>query len=452
VQSKPKIPFAMTQLVSFDGAESTRCPLYCPDRYRNLENIFAESGAFAVRGAGLSYANLSFGAGSSAIAMTHFNRFLNFDEATGLIEVEAGMTLGELAQWSVPRGWYLTVQPGHPSITIGGCLAADVHGKNQFQDLNFKEQVQYIRLFHPDHGLIFCDRNSNMELFDLTCGGFGLTGVVLSVGIKLGKLKASGVETKTIPVEDIFQLPSLLKEHSSKFDLLYSWHEFNTPKKWGHGFLKAGRQQSIEDSGESLGALAKGKPLLAEGRGRHLPISLLFPRSVWLMNLAYSRKELLAGDKSIQPLVDFLFPVLNKTVYFDLFGKSGFHETQVLIPFDKFEPVMKELRAGLRRFPTPVTLASCKLFSGKQELLRFIGEGVVLAMNFPRNESSLRLLNWWDRIVMEARGLPNLSKDSRLSAEVVQHCYPQYEVFLGRLKKWDSRRVFQTSLSKRLCL
>ena len=452
-------PYATVPLVSFDGAESIRGSLYSPDRYRNLESIFAgsEGRSFSVRGAGLSYANLSFGRGSSSIAMTQFNRFLDFDEVTGVVEVEAGMTLGDLAQWSVPRGWYLKVQPGHPSITIGGCLAADVHGKNQFQDLNFKEQVEFVHLFHPVHAYIYCDRLTNPEVFNLTCGGFGLTGIVISVGIRLGRLMSSGVETETIEVEDIFQLPKMLKENSSKFDLLYSWHEFNTQNNWGHGFLKAGRQVEMKNdkaNGDScdLSALAKAKQLLSEQRGRHLPMSLLFSRSVWLMNLAYLKKELLNGKGQIQPLVEFLFPVLQKTVYFDLFGRPGFHETQVLIPFDKFEAVMTELRSGLKKFSTPVTLASCKLFTGRQELLRFIGEGIVLAMNFPRNDTSAKLLDWWDQVVIEAQGLPNLAKDSRLSAEVVKKCYPQYDLFLEQLHKWDPKRIFQTAFAVRLGL
>lgn len=306
-------PFATSPFVSFDGAESIKGSLFCPDRYRNLENIFADSVStaktFAVRGAGLSYANLSFAVGSPSIDMTQFNRFFNFDQATGVIEVEAGMTLGALTQWSVPRGWYLKVQPGHPSITIGGCLAADVHGKNQFQDLNFKEQVQFIRLYHPTNGFIYCDRVTHPEAFELSCGGFGLTGIALSVGIKLGQLESTGIETETIPVEDIFRLPKLLRENSSKFDLLYSWHEFNSKKNWGRGFLKAGRRMALpqvaSDNDKAhgspcdLSALIHAKPLLANRRGAGLPVSLLRPSTVWLMNLAYSKKELLGGQKRI---------------------------------------------------------------------------------------------------------------------------------------------------------
>ncbi len=300
---------------------------------------------------------------------------------------------------------------------------------------------------------MFSSRDENKDLFDLTCGGFGLTGIVLSVGIKLGKLTSNMIETETIPVEDIFQLPRLFNECSTKFDLLYSWHEFNSQTSWGHGFLKVGRQINSESNGIcDLSSLTKAKPLVAADRGRNLPLSLLCPTSVWLMNWAYLHKELGGRAKSIEPLVEFLFPVLRKTIYFDLFGRAGFHESQVLIPFDQFESVMKQLKFGLKKFNTPVTLASCKLFSGQPELLRFIGEGIVLAMNFPRNDTSLKLLDWWDRVVIEARGLPNIAKDSRLQVGVIQNCYPNYHLFSERLQKWDPKRRFQSSVSQRLCL
>jgi decaprenylphospho-beta-D-ribofuranose 2-oxidase len=441
--------------LSFDGSESVDAKLFFPDRYRVLENVFNEAGAFAAQGAGLSYAPLSFGPGSSSIQMTQFNRFLQFDPQSGQIEVEAGMSLGTLALFSIPRGWYLKVQPGHPSISVGGCLGADVHGKNQFLDLNFKEQVLFLKIYHPEKGFIHCDRHTHPEVFHLTCGGFGLTGIVISIGIQLGRLVSHSIDTETLRVDDIYQLPALLKARSSTEDLLYSWHDFNTSKNWGWGYLKMGRLQAASstekvDYDNELRSLKKAKSLSANSRAR-LPVNLLNRYSVPLMNKLFSTKELSGGQKT-QPLAEFLFPILNKSIYFDLFGRKGFHESQVLIPLDRFECVVRELHHAIKAYSVPVTLASCKLFKGQQELLRFIGEGIVLAFNLPRSSEALRLLSRWDEIVIKSNCLPNIAKDSRLPLEVVQKCYPAYEEFKTRLQSWDSQRRFQTSLSKRLQL
>jgi len=445
-------PFAEKIFKSFDGSESTSGKLYFPDRYRILENVFKESGTFSIQGAGLSFPALSFGAESSTIQLGQFNRFLAFDENTGLIEVETGMTLGALAEMTIPKGWYLKVQPGHPSISIGGCLGADVHGKNQFQDLNFKEQVQFLKLYHPDKGYIYCDRTQNENLFHLTCGGWGLTGVILSVGIKLGRLKSSQIQTETIPFNDIFELPQLLQARSQTEDLIYTWHDFNTSKNWGRGFLKTGRYSSVAEEAASLEKdlkkISMAAPLNAETRG--LPMNLLCPLGTFALNMAFSTKELYGRKQQTQSLVEFLFPVINKTIYYDFFGKKGFHESQVLIPTAQFSAVMKELQQGLKKFPVPITLASCKQFKGQRELLRFIGDGIVLAMNFPRSQDSVKLLKWWDEIVIHNNGLPNISKDSRLPLQVVEKTFPELHKFKSDLRAWDSQRLFQNSLSKRL--
>lgn len=443
--------FATKIFRSFDGAESTVTKHFCPDRYRILENIFSETaGTFSPQGAGLSFAPLSFSGSSSTIQMTEFNRFLSFDSEKGQIEVESGMTMGALAQFSVPKGWYLKVQPGHPAITLGGCLATDVHGKNQFRDLNFKEQVLFFRLYHPDKGYIFCDRTNNSDLFHLTCGGFGLTGLVISMGIQLGRLLSDRIESEAIIIEDIFELPKLLRERSVVDDLLYSWHDFNASgSKWGKGFLKAGRYQT-KLAGE-LPVLSKFPVLSADVIGR-MPLNLMSPYFVHAMNFAYSTKELGRRKKESLSLSEFLFPVINKTIYYDLFGRAGFHETQILIPFENFEGVMKELQRGLKKYKIPVTLASCKLFKGQAELLRFFGEGIVLAINFPRDKESSQFLEWWDRVVMESKCIPNISKDSRLPLSVVEQCYPEFSKFKSQLKLWDRERRFETSLSRRLQL
>lgn len=464
-------PFAEKNFKSFDGSESSHGKLFAPDRYRLLESVFQEASAFSVQGAGLSFPALSFGKNAATLQLSHFNRFLAFDESRGVIEVESGMNLGTLALMTLPKGWYLKVQPGHPSITLGGCLATDVHGKNQFQDFNFKEQVLFLKLYHPEKGFVFCDRTENAELFHLTCGGWGLTGVVLSLGLQLGRIQSQHIETETLPIENLFELPALLKERSALDDLIYTWHDLNSSRRWGQGFLKAGRYRQYntpeaQDVGldvaavgaaddvvgeEALRSLKKVQALTSEHRGR-LPINLLSPLGTRCLNFAYSLKELRGPSPQTQSLVEFLFPVINKTIYYDLFGKKGFHETQVLIPFEQFAAVMKELQQGLKKHPVPITLASCKLFKGQPELLRFIGDGVVLALNFPRNADSAAFLEWWDALVVEARGLPNISKDSRLPLKVVEACYPQLNEFRSQLTQWDPQRVFQNSLSQRLQL
>jgi decaprenylphospho-beta-D-ribofuranose 2-oxidase len=158
------------------------------------------------------------------------------------------------------------------------------------------------------------------------------------------------------------------------------------------------------------------------------------------------------GTAENQNLMEFLFPVAKKTLYFDLFGRAGFAESQVLFPHDQFKPAIRSLKMGLDKFGAITTLASCKLFRGTPEFLRFKGDGIAIALDFPRNRLTNSFLDWWDDVVIDNGGIPNLSKDSRLTRNTVERCYPQFNLFLERLHTWDEKRRFHNSFSRRLGL
>lgn len=443
------MPFVESEQVSFDGSFSTRNATYFPDRYKNLEAIFKVQGPFSTKGAGLSYPALSFGEKVSVIDLEHFNRILQFDPEKKEIEVEAGISLGALTVFCLKQGLYLKIMPGHPSIKVGGCLGSDVHGKNQFLDGTFKDQVIFFRLFHPAQGHVFCSRTENPELFHLTIGGWGLTGLVLSMGLKLAEIPAKVLVSTTQKIGNFSELLPQMQGISKSADLLYSWHNLLNSSQWGRGFLKSA---VFEDSPHrpKTDELLTWTPLMAHRNA--FKFNLMNHASVSLMNLFYQWSETKGSTKKIESLVSFLFPVAKKTFYFSLFGPAGFYESQVLIPFENFIPLVNQLKKGIEKFPIPVTLASCKLFSGTQDYLRFSGTGIVLALNFPRSPRVSEFLTWWDSAILEHGALPNLTKDSRVPLEMVKNCFPEYEKFKSQLAKWDPQRLFQNALSQRLQL
>lgn len=443
-------PFATVTLRSFDRSSAEASKVYYPDRYRRIERVFAEKHFFAVRGAGLSYPPLSFGGGSVVVDLGVFDRFISFDTSAGIVEVESGMTLGKLAELAIKHNWYLGTQPGHPQIQIGGCVASDVHGKNQFSDGNFKDQVLFLTVYHPHHGFIKCSRNENEELFHLTCGGWGLTGVIVTVALQLEKLESPYILSNSIAVPSFKELPELLLENSSLYSMLYSWHDLESSRHWGKGFLKVGQFDrdagKVDLSNDIAGEFEELNPI---GRG-YLVCSMLNNCSLPMMNRAYAYIERPRIQARRESIYSFMFPVARKTFYFSLFGRPGFHESQVLVPFEEYESVIQELKKGVKKFKQSVALASCKLFSGKPDLLRFQGPGIVIALNIPRTKVSPRFLEYWDEIVMGAGATPNLTKDSRVPLRVVKKCYSEYDLFKDKLLKWDPARLFQNALSKRL--
>jgi decaprenylphospho-beta-D-ribofuranose 2-oxidase len=436
---------ADTVLVSFDGGVRARARVQRPDRHRHLEAMGADEPRIA-RGGGYSYAAASFGADSRVLETRAFDRVLAFDATTGLLRCEAGATLAKVHSLVSPRGFCLPAQPGYPLITLGGCAAADVHGKNQAKDGNFAARVRGMRLFHPRHGPL--DLRPGDEAFELTLGGFGLTGQVLSLEIELLRLPSRVVRLRRRRIGGAEETLALLDEEGARTPFLYTWQDFTAAGPgFGRGFLYAG--DFADDAATKTPTDGGYRPITAATRGRPGPVffnGLTTP----LFNRAYSLVQSLGPAERTLPLFDFLFPVARKVAYFRLFGQRGFHEAQLLLPRAAFPAFLGELRSFLARRPTPITLASCKLFAGKGRYLRFDGDGLCLALDFPRGHEADALLGFLDAAVPAHHGKPNVMKDSRLPAAVVRASYPEYEAFREGLRRFDPARLYRSELSARL--
>ncbi len=442
------LPTGSSHYVSFDGGVEARCASLRPEQYRFFD-VRPFPAPVISRGAGLSYAAASFDQSSITLEHSAFNRFLSFSQPDRTVTVEAGMTLGELARLIIPRGLYLAVQPGHPGITVGGCVAADVHGKNHFRDGTFISQVQSIRLFHPSAGILQLGPDENPDLFRLTCGGYGLTGNIQAVTLRLQAIRSPLVRVTTTPLEEIRCLPELLAEVAQSADLVYTWHDFTcTDDRFGRGMLTAG-VFAEEAAVSGATRIPPTRTLRSETRGQwHARI--LNRWTTPLLNKLYRRASIRHAEPRLIPLYDFCFPVHDKQIYFKLFGRMGFHEFQHVVPIPRWAEYLAALKTRLADHPLPVTLASAKLFRGEQDLLRFTGDGVCMAINIPRMNGSLEFAAFLDDLLPSLGAIPNIIKDSRLPQAVVARTYPHYELFRRRLHAFDPQRLYRSELSRRL--
>ena len=435
---------------SFDGATSVDTSCFAPDRYRFWDDTNQQAGIS--RGAGFSYTAASFSKSIPTIEHRHFNRLLDFDSEAKVLEVESGVTLGQLYQFAAQRGLFIPVQPGHPKITVGGCIGADVHGKNQFRDGTFREIIEGLQLFHPRHGILELSRSKNPEIFSLTCGGYGLTGNIVTARLRLTPIVSSGVVLEIVPVNNIYEFAGDFERAAATSELVYSWHDFTARgKEFGRGVIVTGTfdqrcppqiGKESQDGGRSLDSATVGR----------LPFSLFNRLTTPLFNRVYRASfQWLPHTKQIS-LYDFLFQVHNKGIYFRFFGKNGFHECQILVAATHFNSFVEKIQKRLENHPVPITLASAKLFRGQRELLRFTGDGICLSLNFPRNRQGAEFASFLDDLLIEYGGLPNLIKDSRLSARVVDAAYSESGQFRSRLRNFDARRLYRSELSERLHL
>jgi len=444
-------PRVRCDFASFDGGVRASGDLQRPDRCR-----FFEPGAFCgisiSRGAGLSYAAASFRNGGLSVEHSAFNRILDFDSRTQTVKVEAGISLFDLHKFLCPRGLFLATQPGHGRITVGGCIAPDVHGKNHWRDGTFIKQVAGLTLSHPAHGMIDLDEEKYPDLFRLTCGGFGLTGHIVTAILRATPIPNDTIEVNLIPIADLpTGAEQLLCTAASDADFIYSWHDFNAPAdSFGRGFIYAAR--FAKEGGAMKQQTLRELPALTTRSRESWRLPLFNRWTARVFNLGFYRKELWLGSRSRTNLHDALFPIHKKQFYFKLFGTPGFHECQAIIPFGKVADYSQAVQGYLKRRPGAITLASAKLFRGEPELLRFTGHGLCLALNFPRNRDAEKFLRFLDSLMISVGGIPNIIKDSRLTLPVVEACYPGLRSFRELLHSFDPKRCFRSELSERLCL
>jgi decaprenylphospho-beta-D-ribofuranose 2-oxidase len=432
--------------VSFDGAFTETCERWRPDRYRAIETAFPD-GAAIPRGGGYSYSAASFGAGSSVIDLTDFNRVLAFEPDAKRIEVQAGATLADVLSVTGPANLVLSVQPGYPQITIGGCIAANVHGKNPFLEGTFADQVESLVLYHPRFGTSQIDRGSSPDLFQLTCGGLGLTGVILSATLRLKPIAGWAARVERIGIASLSEGLRVVRSLTEGSAFAYTWHD-GVPRGWsfGRGFVYRG---TIVEGAPFPRAMKRYRPIDASSRGAIL-FPLLHGSTAGLLTRFFRVSERVKPNPVTMPLFDAMFPFASRKEYFLLYGRRGLAEAQVIVPDDRIDGFLEELEERLRRERPSSVMISMKRFRGTPRLLCFEGNGICVTLDFARDGATNRFLTAFDEMCAAAGALPNVIKDSRISKETVRRCYPGYEEFRERLSAYDRERLFRSELSRRL--
>ena len=416
-----------------------------PDRLRMLNDRNEE---FQIpRGAGLSYAPASFGKDKLIRDMCSFDRILEFDESSKIVVVEAGISLKKLLTWSFSKQLFLPVLPGQPEITVGGCVAANVHGKNPYKDGTFMEQVEWIELSHPTLGTKIISRSNEKKIFDATCGGLGLTGIITKVALKLQKLSSEIVILSPKKTESLKNTLEIMKQHTSD-DLLYSWNMGSTLFNFGKGIVTSGIFS--DDSSSKTLQIKERKGM--NSNDRLLPFSLWNTLSSPIIN-SINRK--IQSGKNIvkKDVYSALFPFVGTArMFYGLYGSNGFNEYQVLIKKKYSVEFIDDLTKLIKSEKPSLTILAMKLFNGKQKLLHFSDEGLSIILNLKHCNSTLKFLKKLDDIVISYKALPYIVKDSRLTKEVVEQCYPEYHVFKEILNEIDPKRIFKSELSERMNL
>lgn len=431
-----------TNFISFDGSFSASTLHQRPDRFRMLEDKNFQ----IARGAGLSYAPASFGNNTLVKEILCFNRILEFSESEKIIIVEGGTTLKKILEWCVSKNLYFPVLPGWPDITVGGCIAANAHGKNPHKDGSFVKHVKWIELYNPTFGYKTVSRINDSKIFDATCGGLGLTGIITKVALLLKELPSNSIMIEPRKVENLEESLKIMNDNSDS-DVLYSWHIGSTFFNFGKGIVRIG---SFSKDSQLDRVIPPTKKL--KSGNKKIPFSFWNNFSSSFVNTINREVELSKGVVK-KNLFSGLFPFVDRaSIFYSLYGKNGFNEYQILIDHNYSNEFINHLYKLIKTNNPPLTFLFMKLFSGEQKYIRFSKSGLSIILNLKHCKDTLDFLNKLDEIVISFNALPYIIKDSRLSKRVVEKCYPQYHEFKMVLNEIDPKRIFKSELSERLDL
>lgn len=442
---------ASSRLVSFDGGVSARVAVQRPDRYRHLEAAWGDGRPRIARGGGYSYAAASFDADSVTIDMRRFDRILAFDPASRRIKVEAGLTLGRLLDFTTERGLWITQIPGYPDITVGGAIAANVQGKGAFRAGTFRHVVVDLTLVHPDLGWMTLSRDEKPFVFELTLGGFGLTGIIVCATLQLEPLPGHEVSTRVSPLATLSEGFARIRDGAEHCDFAYTWHDAAPiAASFGRGLLVEG--EVVAGARPAGGFEPDYKILPPCGDQGRLPIALWGGPTTGLINGAFRALNRLQPQHRRETLFDSLFPFARSSMYFRLFGPRGLMESQILVRLPDADHFLAELESRIRRYRPPAIFFSLKMMRGQESYLRFERHGLCITVNMVRNGAGYDFASVLDELTERFGGLPSIIKDSRLPKAVAERCYAGIEAFRGELQAFDPARRFRSEVSRRLDL
>lgn len=414
--------------------------------------VAAGPGGAIARGNGRAYGDSAVGT-ATTIDMRRFDRLIAFDPGTGQLVAEAGLQLGEIIRLFLPRGFFPAVTPGTKFVTIGGAIAADVHGKNHHRDGSFGRFVDWIDLMDAGGRMHRCSSTENAELFEWTIGGMGLTGVILRAAIRLRPVETGWIRQTTIPAPD---LTTAIDAFEGAAEATYSvaWIDcLAGGDQLGRSLVMLGEHAKRGD----LPAKWQARPFETGGkRSRSVPIDappgLLNRFTVGAFNrLYYWNGARQAGDR----LVDwdsYFYPLDAILGWNRIYGRRGFAQFQCVLPLESSKAGLTALLTAIARAGSGSFLAVLKRFGPQTGRISFPMPGYTLALDFPVSRRTLALLDTLDRITVDHGGRFYLAKDARLSAETLGRADPRWRDFATMRQTAGLRPVFRSGQSERLDL
>lgn len=415
-----------------------------------LDELMKQNRPSSIRGLGRCYGDASLS--DHIISTLKFDKIIEFDKQLGIFECEPGISLANILEIIVPKGWFLPVTPGTKYITIGGAVASDVHGKNHHAEGSFSTHVIEMDVITA-MGKITCSSIINTDLFRATCGGMGLTGLVSRVRFKLKKIETAYIRQVQVKAANLDEIIDLFEQYRQSTYTM-AWIDcLKGGNSFGRSILMAG-EHALETDLPKI----KKNELLVKPPKLKLAIPFYFPSfalntlTIKAFNFLYYTKNLKKESHDIVSYDPFFYPLDAISGWNKMYGKKGFVQYQFVLPIDNGKVGLIAILAKIRKKGMGSFLAVLKLFGKQESLIAFPMEGYTLALDFPIKKGLFEFLDELDKIVLDYGGRLYMTKDARMKADTFWKSYSHAAEFLQIINQYNSAQQFKSSLSERLLI
>lgn len=430
-------------LSGWGNAPVETCALWTLHAPGDAARVIPLAPSLVAYGGGRSYGDAALNPPGVA-ATGKLNSFIAVDDASGLVTVEAGVTLRDVLDAMVPRGWFLPVIPGTQFATVGGALAANVHGKNHLRMGDFARHVRAFGLTLASGERVACTPEQQPELWRATVGGLGMTGILEHVTLQLMPIHSARMEVAYTACDSIEAMLAQFEAQRGAAEYLVGWVDhFARGPALGRGIVESARHVAVAD-----GSLATHRP----GRST-LTVPFFAPgftlnRYNMALYNAHRFRQALATPNRTVGFAHFFHPLDSIGHWNRLYGKRGLLQYQFIVPDGaSLRPILEALQQA-NQFSF---LAVLKAHGEGSGLMGFSCPGYSLALDFPNTQAVHMLLDRIDRMVLAAGGRVYLAKDARLKRDVFEamyaHALPEWR---AALKAVDPTARFMSSMGRRL--
>lgn len=402
------------------------------------------------RGMGRAYGDAAQRGGGTVLDATQLVT-IDLDEQTGVVVAEGGTSLDDLIALAVPLGWFVPVTPGTRFVTIGGAIASDIHGKNHHADGTISRWLHWIELALPDGSITRVSPTEDPAAFWATCGGMGLTGVIVRAQLQMKKVPSSRIKVAVQRLPDLDTMLAALKTGQEQYRYSVAWIDLMAKKHMGRGAITQGDFAEPDD---------------LSPRQRHTPFAYARPKlpafpptpnlitrlTTGVFNEVWFRHH--PKDKTvIQSIPSFFHPLDMISGWNRVFGRAGVIQWQCQIPFGA-EDVLRSVVEAMANERTPSFLAVLKTFGPQGDgHLSFPAPGWTLSVDIPATFDGLApMLDRFDEQIVEAGGRIYLAKDGRVRPELMPAMYPRLDEWRAVQRRLDPGGHIRSDLATRLRL